>query len=505
MSKMRMMNTTEDYRNLGVNPAGVEPWEDGKRNSDALGCIEWWYFDADLDDGTKIGLNFATNPPFRPDEAGYHPFVYYNIQFPDGSVETDARFYDAAECSFGEGGCDVRCGSNFFRGDLKHYELHVEHPEKGISIDLSLDSRASAWRPGTAFMGKDDGNFFTWLCAVPKGDVSGTLTRDGKTSEARGVGYHDHQWGTVENYEFWNRWLWGRQQTGGHTILLFDLVSARDTDYVQFPLFCVQDVVGNVLIDNVVRTDNVEITIEGTRPQQGSGKPMPDVSVYRFRQGDMEAVYTLRSGDEFVYTNHYDLSPEQVKAHYDEIGAYPTFSRFRADGHLVLTKAGEVIADVEGEMHYEISSLWANYVLDAADRAAIEAADPVVIARQLRERAAAAAADDADPVVDVAGVPDPDLAGIYDAVIATPMGKQAGKIVLEVNGTALSGTMDFMGRTYQVENGIATREGFSYEINAKVMLRKVHGDVYGTRDGNAIEGRLKTPMGSIGFTGSKTI
>lgn len=503
MAKIRMMNTPEDYAKLGVTPGFVEPWEDGRRNTDELGRIEWWYFDADLEDGTKVGVNFATNPPFRPDEAGYHPFVYYNIQFPDGSVETDARFYDASECSFGEGKCDVHCGTNFFCGNLSSYELHVEHAEKGISMDLTLVSCTSAWRPGTAYMGKDDGNFFTWLCAVPRGNVSGRIIRNNQTVKVQGVGYHDHQWGTVENYQFWNRWFWGRQQTGDYTVLLFDLVSARDTDYVQFPLFCIQDAEGNVLMDNVVRTDDVEITIEGTRPQQGSGKLLPNISHYKFRQGDMEAVYTLKSGDEFVYTNHYDLTPEEIKAYYDQIGAYPTFSRFRADGHLVLKKAGKIVAEFSGDMHYEISSLWANYVLDASDRATINATDPVKVASEIRERAAAAAALNVKPAIDASGLPDLELAGTYDAVIATPMGKQKGELKFNVEGTSLTGTMDFMGRTYKVENGVATMEGFSYEINAKVMLRKMHATVRGKRIGNIVEGTLTAPMGSIAFDGKR--
>ncbi|MBQ9853264.1 MAG: hypothetical protein IJO69_04260 [Ruminiclostridium sp.] len=503
MKNMRMMNTPEDYKALGVNPNRVEAWEDGRRNTDELGRIEWWYFDADMEDGTKVGVNFATNPPFRPDEAGYHPFVYYNIQFPDGSVETDARFYDASECSFGAGNCDVRCGVNVFRGDLSCYELHVEHEEKGISIDLTLESTVTPWRPGTAYMGKDDGNFFTWLCAVPRGSVSGSITCGGKRVPVQGVGYHDHQWGTSENYQFWNRWFWGRQQTGEYTVLLFDLVSARDTDHVQFPLFCVQDGKGNVLIDNVVRTDDVAITVEGTRPQQGSGKLLPDVSRYCFKQGDMEAVYTLKSGEEFVYTNHYDLTPEEIKVYYDELGVYPTFSRFRANGHLVLKRGGDVIADFSGDMHYEISSLWANYVLDAADCEAIQAADPVEESRKLRERAALAAAQREQTPIDGLGAPDPELAGVYDAVIATPMGKQRGQLIFQVEGTVLTGTMDFMGRTYRVENGIATAEGFSYEINAKVMLRKMHAVVRGRRTGDAVEGTLTAPMGSIAITGTR--
>ena len=93
------------------------------------------------------------------------------------------------------------------------------------------------------------------------------------------------------------------------------------------------------------------------------------------------------------------------------------------------------------------------------------------------------------------------------------MGKQRGKIVFAVDGTTLTGTMDFMGRTYKVESGIATAEGYSYEINAKVMLRRLNAKVMlrrlnakvrGTRSGDAIEGTLTAPMGSITFNGNKS-
>lgn len=89
-------------------------------------------------------------------------------------------------------------------------------------------------------------------------------------------------------------------------------------------------------------------------------------------------------------------------------------------------------------------------------------------------------------------------------IINTPMGKQRGKIVFAVDGTTLTGTMDFMGRTYKVESGIATAEGYSYEINAKVMLRRLNAKVRGTRSGDAIEGTLTAPMGSITFNGNKS-
>ena len=63
---------------------------------------------------------------------------------------------------------------------------------------------------------------------------------------------------------------------------------------------------------------------------------------------------------------------------------------------------------------------------------------------------------------------------------------------------------NFEETTYKVESGIATAEGYSYEINAKVMLRRLNAKVRGTRSGDAIEGTLTAPMGSITFNGNKS-
>lgn len=500
---IRIMNQPEDYKALGVNPNEVEPWEDGRRNTDAAGCVEWWYFDAETEDGVTVNVNFATNPPtMRSSEPGYKPFVFYNVQFADGTCETDVIPVTADECQLGEGKCDVRMGANYFRGDLKNYELHIENPESGVKIDLILTSTARSFRPGTAFFQRENGDVFTWLCAVPRGKVSGTVVCGERTLKVEGIGYHDHQWGTAENQEFWNRWLWGRQQVAGHTVLLFDFVSTRETGAVQYPVFAIIGSDGKVIVRNEERTPDVDITIDGTRPEQGCGKPFPDKSRYLFRSGDLEAVYELQSEQEYTCNNHYEVMDEAGKDLYDKRGIYPTISRYYAHGHLLLKRGGEVLVDAGGRMHYEVESLYANYILDAADREVALGTDPVATSREMRSRMAANAATDEKPL-DTSGTPDAELAGTYDALINTPMGKQRGKIVFAVDGTTLSGTMDFMGRTYTIEKGVGTAEGFAFEINAKVMLRSLNAKVRGERKGAAITGTLTAPMGSIEFSGTR--
>ena len=194
---------------------------------------------------------------------------------------------------------------------------------------------------------------------------------------------------------------------------------------------------------------------------------------------------------------------EAGKAVYDERGIYPTISRYYATGRLILKRENELILDASGRMHYEVESLYANYILDATDRKAALDTDPAEVSRQMRADMASKNVDDAKDLLDAADSPDYELAGTYNALINTPMGKQKGKIIFNVEGTMLTGTMDFMGRTYNVENGIATSQGYFFEINAKVLLRKMHATVRGTRSGDLINGTLTAPMGSIDFSGKR--
>jgi hypothetical protein len=82
-SSIRIMNRPEDFKAQGINPEVVEPWEDGRRNDDAPGCVEWWYFDAETPDGITVNVNFATNPPtMRSAQRGYKPFGFTTCSLP---------------------------------------------------------------------------------------------------------------------------------------------------------------------------------------------------------------------------------------------------------------------------------------------------------------------------------------------------------------------------------------------------------------------------------------
>ena len=364
MATARMRNKPEDFERMGIDPTVVAAWEDGKRNGEAVGCIEWWYFDADLDDGTKINLNFATNPISGHPEPGLHPFFYANIQEPGHEEINDFAFLTAADCSFGEENCDVRIAKHTFTGNLDTYQIHVEDV-KGVSFDLTLKKTATSWRPGTAYVdfGEEYENFFTWLCAVPQGEISGAYTRDGQTREVHGRGYHDHQWATGQMLSFWNRWLWGRQQGDGYTILVFDSISNDGSGNVRFPWFFVQDAQGNIIFDNVEMGPGVSIQMDNTYVHEQTGKTLPSHSVYRFERDGVKVAYELTEERILVCNDHYAIAPAPVKAAYDAIGAAPSITRHAAIGKLTIERPGQETIQVEGPLHYELSSQYRTFIM----------------------------------------------------------------------------------------------------------------------------------------------
>lgn len=192
------------------------------------GIYEWWYFDAILDDGTKVVIHFNTTDQQKLHLPQDVPSVSIEITGPDGVLHKQDAIFEPSQVSYGTDSCDNHFGPHSFVGDLKTYHIHIHvDPIHGLGADLTLTSTATPFRPGSGYLGfgDDDELFFTWLCAVPRGNVVGTITVDSETREVTGTGYHDHQWSNIDPLRAWNTWLWARQNFGDYSIPAFSTSS----------------------------------------------------------------------------------------------------------------------------------------------------------------------------------------------------------------------------------------------------------------------------------------
>ena len=350
MLEARLMNLQKDYVALGINPDKIEKWEDSRRNQDtSAGNWEWWYFDSILDDGTKVVLQFFTKAGMKNiQKNGDVPSVTIKITTSNGKLYEDEAVPNREDCYYGTDKCDVHLGECSFVGDFQEYEIYAKG-KKGIAANLKLISRAKPYRPETGYFGFEDGEFYTWLCAVPQGEVTGTLTFGGKTINVHGSGYHDHQWGNRFYLPEWNNWLWARQSFGDYSVLTFDFIASKEAGYKRFPILFIQNRNGEIVFEN---TEHVKCRIEEMTPTDpASKKQYPKVICYEFDSDGKHVTYKLESS-EILEAKGFKNIPIIGNIIIKKIGMNLSYMRFHGKGTLSFQNGDEMV-ERSGSLIYE--------------------------------------------------------------------------------------------------------------------------------------------------------
>lgn len=353
---VRVMDQPQDYLRMGTQRGMIEAWEDGKRDDDRAGVYEWWYFDMILDDGSKAVIHFNTKDNQTIGKAGTIPSVVLKITSPEGVDYKDNVVLNASAATFGKGACDVKFGPHFIKGDLKTYQIHVS-PTGGrngtdgggvigaassVGADLVLRSTSQPWRPGAGgfTFGEDEAGYFTWLCAVPRGTVTGTLFYNGKTHAVTGVGYHDHQWGNMAHNTTWDHWLWGRQDFGDYTMLVFDIGTQKKFGYKRLPMMFLQDNAGHLLMEDL-HAPKCQVIEE--YQEKVSGKTYPKVIHYRFSQGNQSVDYTLSQQSELESRDAAAGLPKLIVSAMKLKGLRPSTTRNFATGTMTYDSGDQTV------------------------------------------------------------------------------------------------------------------------------------------------------------------
>ena len=354
-----MMDQPEDFKRLGVNPDVVELWEDGRRDDGRKGSFEWWYFDALLEGGTKVVITFFPKIQKKIRKSGDYPFTRIDIALPDGSHHAEDFTYPAAESYFSKETCDVRIGPHSVKGDLKEYAIKIS-PVNGLGADLKLVSKGKPWRPGTAYFsfGDKGEQYFTWLCVVPKGEISGTVTINGEKKAVKGFGYHDHQWGNIMHMFAWNQWIWARQNFGDYNLVLFDLVTNRKFGYQHYPLCFLQDNDGNLLFENTAGT-KLEVLEEYFEKE--TKRNYPKRFRYAIENRGKKIQYSIKVKEEIEVVNYYGKLNFFLKCFMAFHGLRPTYIRYEGIGELIFDEGKKEIKR-ESNFIYEMLYAGKKYI-----------------------------------------------------------------------------------------------------------------------------------------------
>lgn len=344
-----LLDRSEDFKHYGINPNAVEEWEDGVRDTSEPNHFEWWYFDCMLDDGTKVVIQFLSKNGRTFSSNKFHPTLFYKVTTPDGRQIDKELHIPAKDIQWSKETCDVHFGKHSVCGNLKEYKIHIDLVD-GMGADLTLKSTSKPYRPGTSYFqfGTPE-QYYTWLCVVPRGTVTGTITVEGKTKSVTGTGYHDHQWGSINFHKYWNHWIWARQSYEDCSLLLFDFFTNEEYGTKRFPIIFIQDNEGNLIFES---HDQVECRVEKQYTDDASGKVYPKALQYVFHNGETTVEYHLQAEKTIECKGKNNL-PLLMKFTMKLMHIQASYSRYTAKGDLSLKSADRTI-DRNGALIYEI-------------------------------------------------------------------------------------------------------------------------------------------------------
>jgi hypothetical protein len=182
--------------------------------------FEWWYFDATLTGGLTVSIILRLTDSLKPawkegsvnvsvcekDTPALRRFIPYGTKYIHASPEM----------------CDVRIGKNCCHMENGVYKVSVEVPD--IRAELTFESTTVAWRPGNGkFRFGHENAFFAWVVPQPRAHVKGSVIIRGQEKTVDGVGYHDHNWGTVSLLDTVKEWSWGRLHLGDYSCIFADI------------------------------------------------------------------------------------------------------------------------------------------------------------------------------------------------------------------------------------------------------------------------------------------
>ena len=222
----------------------VAKWEDGARTNGDHNEFEWWYLDAKLEDGSLFVCYFYKVHFIRD-----RFFIGMNYSSKEHGEIFKLKYFKKSEVFFAKDSCNVTMRKNYFIGNLKNYKISLDPNDfDGFGVDIDLSARLKPYRPQDGII-KAEEDFFAWLAAVPDGDINVKLNIDGKKTQLKGDGYHDHNWGNTPLQRLFDGWVWFRGKTENHTVIASELYTSDERGGYDIPILYIANEKDGVIVN----------------------------------------------------------------------------------------------------------------------------------------------------------------------------------------------------------------------------------------------------------------
>jgi hypothetical protein len=327
--------------------------EDGMRSSGKEGTFEWWYFDSEFSDGTKIVVDFFTKN--KLDMKGpAHPTAAMAIDLPDGRhISKEVSDERGTLIRASRDKCDVKVQNSYIRyREGGNYEVHFTVGD--LTYDCLMKPKIAMWRPGTGhwYFGEKKDKYFAWFVALPSAEIKATLTMGKDVRNLKGFGYHDHNWGNEEMNKLMNHWYWSRVIFDDYSIIVCDIISEKKYGYTRLPVIMIAKN-GKIIDDNEMATE----IIRADTIQHPVTKKFMDNSltfIQKTSDGTIFKINLKRKGDILVANllESSDLSAVLILLA-KLIGENPTYIRITGDAALTILDKGEEKTVMTGDIIWE--------------------------------------------------------------------------------------------------------------------------------------------------------
>ncbi|MHA1105212.1 MAG: lipocalin-like domain-containing protein [Promethearchaeota archaeon] len=201
------------------------------------GNSEWWYFDARLDNGYTVVAFFRAKHE-RSGKTGVEITIYK----PNDEKIQNVYEYKRSDLKASHELADVQIGKNYINVDYSNekfptYEVFLDEGEFGFHLKYTAE--VPGWMPGKGYTKFGNIGEFGWVVPLPKAKVEGTIKVHDESISVKGIGYHDHNWITLNMIKIVNYWHWGRIYSENFTIVYAYIKCNKKMDEYIIPVLMI--------------------------------------------------------------------------------------------------------------------------------------------------------------------------------------------------------------------------------------------------------------------------